>query len=256
MSSEQKILLLIDLLNSITSKKLEIEVIIPCDIDLISKEDPQYIANLINKIQLLNQLNSDVSFALQTNIQFNEKMKDYDLSHITNIIKKYFNTILEFNPSFMRTANKNMVLETIGLWNEFLRQNITSDHITGERQILFTMADLHHSGLSNLTYNFKNNTFYLCPFIYENVFDRGSEFKVEKENEKGFYKGRDLLEYRDRVDVEQLDFIARKDVECHNCEYSIACMQKKVLYYMKQKNVKKCILAKDIIDLFTRKSLK
>ena len=149
----------------------------------------------------------------------------------------------------MRTSSDKLVQSTIKSWNQMLSTHFTKSNVSGDEKITFTMANKNHAGFNEITYNFSHGKFYSCPFIYENVFDKGDNFLIECENEDGVYKLSDFLKHRDLINKKQLNYLSETD-ECQTCPHSISCVSKQVIDYMMDKEIKYCILAKDVLDLF------
>lgn len=248
-SDEDVIKRRIDLVNEHITNDIEVEILIPFDHVKIIENDQSYIQMLKSKIALLERLNCDVEYAFQMNIQNIENAEDFDLKKVSDLVWKELGTITEFNPSFMRVPNDKLVLKIIKNWNKMLVKNIKKEDVAGDEQVTFTMANKNHAGFNEITYNFSKGAFYSCPFIYENVFDKADNFLVPAQAEDGFYQISDFLDHRDIINQNQLSYLTETK-ECANCPHAISCVSKQVIDYMMSKNIKECILAKDVLDLY------
>ncbi len=249
LSHKNEILKRIGLVNQYLGKDFEVEVLIPFDVMKILSKDPQYIHQLKEKIELLQFFDADVEYALQMNIQDTSQLEHFDLFEVAQYIKNEFSSITEFNPSFLRTGNDQLIIKTMSAWNQMLNKNFCHKMSKTMDNILFTMGDPIHAGLNEVTYNFKKGIFYECPFIYENVFDKGSRFKITPNGENGRYLLDDFINHRHQVDRQQLQYLEQTD-ECSTCPHVISCVGKQVIHYMMDKKITHCLLAKDVMDLY------
>jgi hypothetical protein len=247
-SDEQVINSRIDLVNKHLPEGIEIEILIPFNYRRLLKGDSHYIESLSTKIKLLERLNFDVEYALQLNIQEFDESSHFDLKKISDLVWREFKTITEFNPSFMRLAKKERVIDIISNWNEMLSSSL-SDLKTSEDNLTFTMANKNHAGFNELTFNYSDGYFYSCPFIYENVFDKSQHFKIIPSAPHGHYLLSDFMAHRNISNQNQLEYLKQTE-NCHSCSHAISCVSKQVVDYMLDKKITSCILAKDILDLY------
>jgi len=246
-SDEETILERISAVNDYFSNpKQEIEVLVVFDLQRVINEDQAYVDELQYKIRLLDRFIPAVDYALQMNIQDVSKLQgEFTLANITRFVKKHFNTIVEFNPSFLRTGKRKIVDGILDSWNSMLEDQIDK---TNKDDITFTMSNPHHAGLNEITYNFHEGHLYTCPFIYENVFDKGSGFKIHK-NFNDFYTWFDILNHEQRVKLDQFQYAEKTD-ECSTCPNYMSCVSKHVIFYMKEHELKKCMVSKPTIELY------
>lgn len=236
-STDDSMLAKISILNKYYDD-IEVELLIP--IDPLKIFDKDYTENLKHKISLLNYIKFDVDYAFQINIS---KLEDIDLVKLTNYIQEEFNTILEFNPSIMRIKNIDKVVSFLDEWNNMLSSNI--DKIN-KNSILLSSANKYHAGYNERTYTYKNGFLYACPFIYENVVSLSNSFKIEKSNE--LYNVNEILEFDTNLTTQQFKYASKTDI-CENCTHLSSCISKEVLFYMKNNNIKKCIINRDILEI-------
>lgn len=224
----------------------EIEALIVFDLQRVMDENMEYVHELQQKLKVLDHFNAKVDYALQMNIQDVSKLTgNFTLSNITRFVRDHFDTIVEFNPSFLRTRKRKIIDDVVIAWNSMLEQQINQSN---KDDITFTMANTYHAGFNEITFNFHKGDLYMCPFIYENVFDKSEPFKVEKSN-GDFYEWEDFIDHDQRTFVDQM-FYAPETTECGTCPHLMSCASKRVLYYMKHNNIKDCMISKDTIKLY------
>lgn len=225
----------------------EIEVLVVFDLKRMFEEDDAYISELQDKLRLLDRFVPAVDYAFQMNIQDPSKVVgDFTLPKLTSFVREKFDTIVEFNPSFLRTGKEKIVDGILDAWNTLLQEQINEEN---KDDITFTMSNAYHAGFNEITYNFHDGDLYMCPFIYENVFDRGDEFKVAKSSGQ-FYEWNDILDHDAYAKIAQFNYANETD-ECGSCPYQMSCISKHVLYYMQQHGMKKCVISKPTVSLYT-----
>lgn len=243
--SEERIRQLIDVINEhYTHPNMEMEVLIPFNVQRMVDKDPFYVMEMKRKIQLLNLLKPTVDYAMQINIHDVDKMTTgFSLPEVTRYVRDTFNTIVEFNPSFMRTKKPHIVTKVLADWNDMLERHI--DKLVAD-DITFTMVNKYHASYNELTYNFKDGYLYVCPFIYENVIDLSQSFKIEKSGQ--YYTIEDIDAMDVRVVGDQYEYAS--GIECGSCELLGSCIGKKVIYYMKQYGIDSCVVSKPVMSYY------
>lgn len=244
-SSDERIKELIECVNNnLTHPNMEIEVLIPFDIKRLVAKDPLYVMQLKRKIQMLNLFNPTVDYAMQINIHDVDQMvSEFSLPELTRYVKNTFSTIVEFNPSFMRAKKAHIVTKVLSEWNSMLERHI--DELTAD-DITFTMVNKYHASYNELTYNFKDGYLYVCPFIYENVIDLSPAFKIDK---AAHYYTIDDINVKDATVVAD-QFEHATESECDTCSLQGSCIGKKVLYYMKQYDMRSCVVSKPVMSYY------
>lgn len=245
---ESRIRELIDVINAnYTHPDMEMEVLIPFNIQKVVDKDVFYVMEMKRKIQLLNLLNPTIDYAMQINIHDVDKMTPgFSLPEVTRYVRDTFGTIVEFNPSFMRTKKPHIVTKVLDEWNAMLERHIDREDAD---DITFTMVNKHHASYNELTYNFKDGYLYICPFIYENVIDLSEAFKIEKTNR--YYTINDVNAMDVKVIGDQYEYSS--DVECATCEFQGSCVGKKVLYYMKQYKIERCVVSRPVMSYYANR---
>lgn len=225
---------------------MEIESLIIFDLQRYYDRGSEYIAELREKIKLLDLFEPAIDYALQINIQDVNKIdKNFSLKRLTDMARKEFESIMEFNPSFMRSRKPHIMGEILQSWNNMLEQQITEEN---KNDIVVTMANDNHAGFNEITLNYFDGDLYMCPFIYENVFDKGNDFKIPKSDGK-YYTWDDVQNFEQDSKLAQFQY-ALKTSECAGCPHQMSCISKDVLFYMEQYGIKDCIVAKQVLDLY------
>ncbi len=214
---------------------LDIDLLIATDIDEFLG-DPNYISNIKTKWEVLKESGLEFDPAFQINIHPSNLIK-YDsnnLSRLAQEIKAEFDTILEFNPSILRIRHRDQK-ENLQFWMDTIKDNFKHD----AQAFTYTMLNKAHSGINNLVVNFRAGSFYICPFIYENVFSYDSTYLIPKKAEE--YSLSDLTTAKEEYVVKQMEYAA-KTTHCDGCEFLVSCSYKNVLTFMEANNIKDCFL--------------
>jgi len=248
-TKEEEIIRRIKLLNDSINSECDIEFLIVFDLEKILSKDQDYIEEIKRKIKLLDNVKADVDYAFQINIRDINGLENFNLLELTGYVRDEFDTIVEFNPSFLRSSNEKNIHETLHKWNNLLAHNYSKIEAKDVKNVLFTMGNKNHASLSEVTYNYKNGTFYTCPFVYENIFNTGERFKINATGDNGRYKLSDFHDHRNRTTVEQLQY-SEKTRECSSCNHLLSCVGKQVLQFMEEYKIKTCPLAKEVMDLY------
>jgi len=246
-TDDEEILNRIKILNENFKPTTCIEVLVIFDLQKTLNEDQQYFTMMKHKISLLNNIAGEVEYAFQINIQDTSSVNRFELARLTKLVREEFGTIVEFNPSFLRSQNKKISAHIIKSWNKMLYENIVQDD--GEEDILLTMRNINHGSFSEITYNYQHGEFYVCPFIYENVFDKSENFKIAKTGDNDLYDLKDFINHRNQVDLKQYHY-SEKTEECMSCPHLTSCVGKQILLYMESNDIKSCILAKEAMELY------
>lgn len=214
---------------------LDIDLLIATDMDEFLT-DPNYITNMKTKWKVLEESGLEFDPAFQINIHPANLIK-YDAENLTRlaqIIKTEFDTILEFNPSILRIKHQKQK-ENLHFWMQTIKENFkkNADGFT------YTMLNKGHSGMNNMVINFRNGNFYICPFIYENVFSYENTYLVPKKGEE--YTLTDLTDAKEDFFVKQMQF-SERTTSCVGCEFLVSCSYKNVLTFMEANNIKDCFL--------------
>jgi organic radical activating enzyme len=230
---------------ALTHPDQEIEMLIVFDVDKVLADDREYFDFLKQRIELLEQINPAVDYACQMNIQKVEKLShDICLESISRKIRNEFNTIVEFNPSFMRSGRPELMGPIVESWNAFIASQINDSN---KNDIVVTAANTNHAGLNEITYNYYRGELYNCPFIYENVFDKNEYFRVPRDGED--YTWDDLCRNEVTKQSQQYSYVT-KSSDCSTCSQQASCISKDVLYYMEHYNITQCILSKHTLEMF------
>lgn len=214
---------------------LDIDLLIATDVDEFLT-NPDYIKTMKRKWEILKQSKLLFDPAFQVNIHPANLLK-YDADNLANLaskIREEFDTILEFNPSILRVKHRNRG-ENLKFWMEVVQENMRKN----ADKFTYTMLNKSHSGVNNLVVNFRKGSFYVCPFIYENVFIYNDNYLIKRNSEQ--YHLSDLLAAQEQFFVSQMQY-SEKTNDCTGCEYLVSCTYKKVLTYMEENQIKDCFL--------------
>ena len=225
----------------------EIEALVVPELEKVMAGDMEYIEFFRDRLKtIFNRFNAKVDYAIQMNIMDTKKLEgDFVLGNVTRAVRTYFDTIVEFNPSFFRTAKPSLITPILEKWNAMLEANITPEN---KNDVTFTMANMYHAGYNELTYNFHQGDLYICPFIYENVFDKSESFMIPK-SDGDYYKWEDFAAYDAQVKAEQYGYLSQT-TECEDCQYVASCVAKHVCFYMKQYDIKDCMITKKVVGYY------
>lgn len=214
---------------------LDIDLLIAIDMDEFLNT-PGFIESLKERWSILEESSLEFDPAFQINIHPSELIKSdpQNLTRLAELIKHEFNTILEFNPSILRVKHRKLN-ENLGFWMNTMRENQKSD----PQKFTYTMLNKSHNGMNSLVLNFKNNDFYICPFIYENVFSYEEAFKISKKGSE--YSLDDLIGEKEEYLVKQFNY-STQTKHCGDCEYLISCSYKNVLTFMEANKISQCFL--------------
>lgn len=214
---------------------LDIDLLIATDVDeFMTNED--YIKDIKEKWKVLEESGLLFDPAFQVNIHPANLLK-YDadnLSVLAQKIKEEFDTILEFNPSILRVKHRKQA-ENLHFWMKIVQENLEKN----ADKFTFTMLNKSHSGMNNLVVNYRKGSFYVCPFIYENVFAYEDAYKIKKGGPE--YQLNDLLKAQQEFIISQMEY-SEETTHCVGCEYLVSCSYKNVLTFMKANNIKDCFL--------------
>ena len=214
---------------------LDIDLLIATSFDEFLN-DPGYLNKMKEKWKVLQESSLEFDPAFQINIHPEELIKSdpSNLSRLAKRIREEFDTILEFNPSLLRIKHKAQH-ENLALWMQTIKENF----LNNREDFTYTMLNKSHGGMNNLVLNYKKKEFYICPFIYENVFAYEEAYKIPRKGEQ--YTLEDLTGSKESFVINQMQF-SEKTNHCKDCEYLVSCSYKNVLTFMEANNIKSCFL--------------
>lgn len=239
-SDDNRINEVIDVFNtSFSNPETEVEFLIPIDVKAVLINDREYINSIKHKLKLIERMNVKIDYALQVNIRnIDNEIEDFDMVTVCKRVRDEFKTILEFNPSFMRSGNISKVKDTLKAWNKMLERCVTED---SKDSVILTVSNKYHAGSNERTFTIKNGELYLTPFIYENVIVLNNKFKLPKD------KG--LVNWDVGYEAQQYNYISQTD-SCSECEFVSSCISKLVLKYMEEYDIKECLLSRKTMRLY------
>ena len=222
---------------------LEFELQIVPNPKKVLANDREYIDTLKRRIEIFDGMIAHVCYTMAMNVQ---SLKNIDIHEYSLIIKKEFDTIIDFVPSFFRKSNKKTTKKMLNLWNKDMERQINQSN---KNDIQLVIADWTHGGFNYTNWVIAQGNIYLSPFIHENVADITPQFRVPKEKDR--YTVNDLNAAIQKSRELQFNYVDQTE-ECSTCKYLDVCIARHVLYYMKQYNFKHCLMPKKVLDLFTR----
>ena len=218
---------------------LDIDLIIAIDADEIY-DNQEKIDEIKRKFEILDRSSMRFEPAFQINIHpadiFEKDMAK--LSELSRMIRQEFNTILEFNPSLLRVKHRAQHAK-LDHWTKMVRENFEK-----EEGMIYTQANNNHRGVTNLVFNFRKGTFYLCPFVYENVFIYTPTYEI-KPSDNG-YDFQLLQDAFQNALIKQFDYANTKADNCASCTRLNSCVYKNVLTFMEDNEITHCFL-----DMYT-----
>ena len=218
---------------------LDIDLIVAIDADEIY-DNQEKIDEIKRKFEIFERSSMRFEPAFQINIHpanlFKHDMSK--LSELSRLIRKEFNTILEFNPSLLRVKHRAQH-DKLDHWTKMVRENFEN-----EEGMIYTQANNNHRGVTNLVYNFTKGKFYLCPFVYENVFIYTPTYEI-KPGENG-YDFQLLQDAFQNALVQQFEYANTKADKCSSCTRLTSCVYKNVLTFMEDNDITHCF-----IDMYT-----
>lgn len=229
LSDDIDILEIMDILQNDYSNLQYLEMFVILDIELINS--PEYIESIKRKLKLLGQVN--IIFVCNIHLNFLK----YDFKHITEVVNREFNSHIKFNPSFFRTQKTSIINKELVEFNNLL------NNINNSSKILLNINDLYFAGHTYFTYIFEDSNMYVSPYIHDYVFVKHDNFKIDHITIQDiFSKDIDII-------VEQYKY-SENTTECQSCPYLSSCVSKKILMYMKTKDIKDCILPKKMLNRY------
>lgn len=218
---------------------LDIDLIVAIDADEVY-DNQEKIDDLKRKFEIFKNSSMRFEPAFQINIHPAKILKEdrLKLSALSKMIRDEFDTILEFNPSLLRAKHRKQY-ENLEYWAGIMRQNFEE-----KDDMIYTMMNRHHRGVTNLVFNFRKGTFYICPFIYENVFIYQPEYAIPKSGNR--YSFDDLQDAFQAAIVKQFQYAEQKADKCASCTRLVSCSYKNVLTFMENNDITGCFL-----DMYT-----
>ena len=181
-----------------------------------------YMQNIQNKLKYLDEnIEQEITYTFVVNI------KDYGLDYheLHEHAVKNFDTILDFIPSVSRSHKANIILETLDKFNEYF--NVLSRDSTMNN----IMVDHSHAGMNYTVLNYKKGSWYLSPFMYENMAIYDDLFKIK--------------DFDDVVQITESQIERAKNTECETCPMFFSCYNRKIILLRDYLEVDRCIAPKE-----------
>ena len=218
------------------------EFLVPMEPEKVLNGDEDYFAQNMEAINFFKTSTTKiVDWSFVVNVHYDQVLVDY-FDTITKIVKDKYDGIIEFLPSFFRTGNTTLIVNHLKQWKEFLSANVTIDNY---KELMVTIADMHHNSVNTIVMNYRKGELYLSPFIYEQILMTHADLLIENPSaETVFAKIQEQT-------VAQYHYAEITD-ECQMCEYFSTCVGRNVLSFMESKDIQHCIYPKDVLDLYTK----
>ena len=151
-----------------------------------------------------------------------DKITYNDLAH--QIYERYNSPIVVVPNFFVNNNTTNKVSDLI----EGFRGDLEKQEIAPEFLGWYTMFDSKFNSYRCTNYSFYDNRFFISPFIFDGVLQRGNLFEVES---------------FDSCNVAN-NIVLTDGTECGTCQWMISCSERNVPLYMKSRNIRSCIIPK------------
>jgi hypothetical protein len=208
-----------------------LEFLVPLHTKKMLDKDDQYFND--NKWALdyfKTQTPKIIDWSYVININNNQLLKEnYD--QIVKTIKTEFGTILEFNPGFFRTNNRQLADKKLSYWKSFLQHVLAGK---SKENFCLTNIDKHHNTANTICLNFVDHGVYFSPFIYEQIIDQSDEFKITS------LTAASIIERHEHLQISGFKY-ATKTKDCESCTSLTSCVGRNVLNYMEIKNYSECL---------------
>jgi hypothetical protein len=181
-----------------------------------------YVENIKRKLNYISDnVEHDVVYTFLLNI------KDYGLDYLElhEQAVKEFTTTIDFIPSVSRSAKPNITLATVDKFNEYFNILAVGDKINN------IMVDHSHAGMNYTVLNYKKGTWWLSPFLYENMVVENDIFKIET--------------FDDVAPVMESQLERAKGTECETCPMLFSCYNRKIILLRDYLGVDRCIAPKE-----------
>ncbi len=185
------------------------------------------IENIKKKIEKLNLFTDPLNFY----IVFNMSKDKIDIERISEDIKDELGSLIEFLPSYQRFSKKEVQEDMIGLWKD----NLSSYKDSDRSIVSMTIRDKQQGGPYELNYSLYKGKFYSVPFVYDNAIIAKPEFEIKKIDEINSW-----TDIKTDLYMLGLEYMSQTD-DCQDCRRQEICLNKHVLNYMKEYELKKCV---------------
>lgn len=200
-----------------------------------------------NKLKFLSLLNHEGvrSFGIMN-------VYDYDQTKIANLLRDYefmhkrvehlFETTIDYNFSLGRkpdlTADefKRAADRIKSLFNQSVVSSEKAEYLR------FSFGKLTDS-LIEKQYNYLNGKIYFSPLLYERFVSFNPGFLIPVEQ----YNAQELELYETMKITEQYSYTSEMD-ECETCDFLGSCVDRGILFLMKNYGVTECLVAKDALN--------
>lgn len=221
-------------------KDMIMEFLVPLEADKIISDDSDYYHKNMEIIDFFKtQTTKIVDWSFVVNVHKDVSFLD-NFEMISKIVKEKYEGIIEFLPSFFRTGNDSLIERHLEEWKQFLNNTINAENY---KDLMVTIADMHHNSLNTIVLNYKKGELYISPFIYEQILFEDENLRIDSLTVK------DVFDKIIQETVKQYNY-APKTEECEDCSYLTTCVGRNVLSFMETRNIKSCFYPKDALSLY------
>lgn len=185
------------------------------------------IEEIKHKINKLNLFTDPLNFY----IVFNMSKGTVDIEKISKEVMNELGSFIEFLPSYQRFFKGDVQEEMINLWKD----NLSSYKDADKSIVSMTIRDKQQGGPYELNYSLYKGKFYSVPFVYDNAIIAKPEFEIK--DVKDIHSWTDI---KTDLYMSGLEYASSTN-ECIDCQRKESCLNKHVLNYMKEYNIKDCV---------------
>lgn len=170
-----------------------------------------------------------------------DMLKDYEFMH--NQVEDLFETTIDFNFSIGRKPNlqSEEFLGAVERVKELFNQSVVTDEKA--QYLRFSFGKLTDS-LIEKQYNYLNGDLYYSPLLYERYASFDEAFKIPMQGNSA-----QDVELFENIKISEQYKAASEMDECENCEFLGSCVDRGILFLMKNYGVKKCVVAKEALKV-------
>lgn len=215
-------------------KDVYYEMFVVLDIEKFIAQDKEYIERLETNLSQL----TDVNIIFVYNIHSSDMFNNVDIPAISKKVNDRYNSHFRMNPSFFRAHKKSLIVDALDKWKDRLGKIYNDVNV---KDMLFNMIDPYFGGNTYITMTFKNGKLYRNPYLYDYIFDNSNNVSKDVKD----LTISDLENLNQKLELEQYEY--SKNLECDTCPMLSSCISRNVLMYMKNNDIQKCLLPREIM---------
>jgi len=210
------------------------EMFVVLDIEKFIAKDKEYLERLETNLSQL----TDVNIIFVYNIHSSDMFNNVDIASISKEVNDRYNSHFRMNPSFFRSQKKSLIIDALDKWKDRLGKIYNDVNV---KDMLFNMIDPYFGSNTYITMTFKNGKLYRNPYLYDFIFDNSKNVSMEVES----LSIEELSDLNQSLELEQYEY--SRDLVCDTCPFLSSCVSRNVIMYMKNNDIKECLLPKDIM---------